>query len=117
VLHDVTFPGFAWHLRRGWKQRNLAPVLVEYPEIRARVFWRRNFQRPRSALLLAFAAGLALGPFRRRALLLTLPYLWQRFPRAATPLALVWFAELVAFDAATVGGTFVGGLRHRLLIF
>jgi glycosyltransferase involved in cell wall biosynthesis len=117
VVHDVTFPGFAWHLRRGWKQRNLAPVLIAYPEIRERVFWRRNFQRERSALLLAFVLGAALGPFRRSALLLTLPYVWKRFPRVATPLAVVWFAELVAFDAATVGGTFVGGLRHRQLIF
>lgn len=117
VLHDVTFPGFAWHLRRGWKQQNLAPVLVEYPEMREVVFWRRNFQRPRSALLVAFAIGLLLGPLRRSALLLTLPYLWMRFPRVATPMAAVWFAELVAFDAATVGGTFVGGLRHRQLIF
>jgi glycosyltransferase involved in cell wall biosynthesis len=117
VLHDVTFPGFAWHVRRGWKQKNLAPVLVAYPEIRERVFWRRNFQRERSALLLAFVAGLVLGPVRRSALLLTLPYLFKRFPRAATPMAVVWFAELVAFDAATVGGTFVGGLRHRQLMF
>jgi cellulose synthase/poly-beta-1,6-N-acetylglucosamine synthase-like glycosyltransferase len=116
VFHDVTFPGYVWHLRRAWKQSHVGPVLSQYPELRTELFWLRIFQRPRSALLLLFYAGLLLGARRRAALLLTLPYLWLRFPRYPHPRAVTDFAELVAFDSVNVAGGFVGAAREGELL-
>lgn len=116
VRHDVTFPGYRWQLERAWKQSHLGPVLREYPEIREHVLWLGVFQRPRSLLFVAFAFGLALGARRPAALVLAVPYLWQRFPRVLSPLAPIWFAELLAFDAVNVAGGFVGGLRSGRLV-
>lgn len=116
VFHDVSFPGYAWHLRRAWKQSHIGPVLKAYPEMRSELFWLRVFQRPRSALFLLFVAGLALAPRHRASLLLTLPYAWLRFPRYPRPRAVTDFAELVAFDAVNVAGAFVGGVREGELI-
>jgi cellulose synthase/poly-beta-1,6-N-acetylglucosamine synthase-like glycosyltransferase len=116
VFHDVTFPGYTWHLRRAWKQSHVGPVLAQYPELRKELFWLRIFQRPRSALLLLFAAGLVLGSRHRAALLLTLPYLWLRFPRYPHPRAVSDFAELVAFDTVNVAGAFVGAAREGKLL-
>jgi cellulose synthase/poly-beta-1,6-N-acetylglucosamine synthase-like glycosyltransferase len=116
VHHDVTFPGFLWHLRRAWKQSHVGPVLAQYPELRTELFWLRIFQRPRSALLLLFYAGLLLGTRRRAALLLTLPYIWLRFPRYPHPRALNDFGELVAFDTVNVAGAFVGAAKEGELL-
>ena len=116
VFHDVTFPGYMWHLRRAWKQSHVGPVLAQYPELRSELFWLRIFQRPRSALLLLFLAGLLLGSRRRAALALTLPYLWLRFPRYPHPRAITDFAELVAFDSVNVAGAFVGAAREGELL-
>jgi cellulose synthase/poly-beta-1,6-N-acetylglucosamine synthase-like glycosyltransferase len=116
VLHDVTFPGYGWHLRRAWKQSHAGAAVAAYPEIREQLFWLGIFQRPRSAALLLFLFALLLGPRRRLALLLALPYVWMRFPRAAYPLVLRDFAELVAFDSANVAGGFVGGVREGELV-
>lgn len=116
VLHDVTFPGYRWHLKRAWKQSHVGPVLAQYPELRSELFWLRVFQRPRSALLLLFYAGLVFGMRHRIGLLLTLPYLWLRFPRYAHPRAVNDFGELVAFDTVNVAGAFVGAARERELL-
>jgi cellulose synthase/poly-beta-1,6-N-acetylglucosamine synthase-like glycosyltransferase len=116
VLHDVTFPGYRWHLRRAWKQSHIGPAVAAYPEIRERLFWLGVFQRPRSAAFLAFALALLLAPRSRWALLLAIPYLAIRAPRTLYRYAPRDFAELVAFDAVNVAGGFVGGLRERQLV-
>lgn len=117
VLHDVTFPGYAWHLRRAWKQSHAGAAIAAYPEIRGQLFWHGVFQRPRSAALLAFALSLLIAPRHRwLAALLALPYLRMRFPRYRSPYILRDFGELVAFDAANVAGAFVGGVREKQLI-
>jgi len=116
VFHDVTFPGYTWHLKRAWKQSHVGPVLAQYPELRTELFWLRIFQRPRSALLLLFYAGLLLGRRNRFALALTIPYLWLRFPRYPHPRAVNDFAELVAFDSVNVAGAFVGAAREGELL-
>ena len=49
VVDDVTYPGFAWQLKRALKNENLAPVLA-VPEIRRELFWNiRIFFRPRKS--------------------------------------------------------------------
>ena len=116
VFHDVTFPGYSWHLRRAWKQSHVGPVLAQYPELRTELFWLRIFQRPRSALLLLFYVGLLLGMRRRWGLVLALPYLWLRFPRYPHPRAVNDFGELVAFDTVNVAGAFVGAAREGELL-
>jgi cellulose synthase/poly-beta-1,6-N-acetylglucosamine synthase-like glycosyltransferase len=116
VFHDVTFPGYTWHLRRAWKQSHVGPVLAQYPELRTELFWLRIFQRPRSALLLLFYAGLILATRRRTWLLLTLPYVWLRFPRYPHPRAINDFGELVVFDSVNVAGAFVGAAKEGELL-
>lgn len=116
VFHDVTFPGYRWHLKRAWKQSHVGPVLKQYPELRTELFWLRIFQRPRSALWLLFVVGIVLAPRTRAALLLTVPYLWLRFPRYPHPRAVGDFAELVAFDSVNVAGAFVGAAREGKLL-
>jgi len=116
VFHDVTFPGFSWHLKRAWKQSHVGPVLAQYPELRKELFWMRIFQRPRSALLLLFYAGLLMGSRRRLSMLLMLPYLWLRFPRYPHPRAVNDFGELVVFDTVNVAGAFVGAAKEGELL-
>lgn len=116
VRHDVTFPGYRWHLKRAWKQSHVGPVLAAYPELRTDLLWMRYFQRPRSALLLAFYLGLLIGTRNKLALLLTLPYLWLRFPRYKSPTIPRDFAELLLFDTVNVAGAFYGGLKSGRLI-
>jgi glycosyltransferase involved in cell wall biosynthesis len=118
VLHDVTFPGYAWHVKRAWNQAAAAATaLEEYPEIRRDLFRLRVFQRPRSALWVAFVLGVLLGTRRPRALLLlAVPYTWLRFPRYPHPRAMYDFGELIVFDGANVLGGFVAGLRRGKLI-
>jgi glycosyltransferase involved in cell wall biosynthesis len=117
VFHDVTYPGFAWHLRRAQRQGNLALVVRRYPELRRELLWGRVFLRPRSAKVLALAAGAALAP--RRPLLaaaLAAPYLLERGPQAARPVALVEFGQRLAFDGANVLGCVRGSIRYRTLV-
>jgi cellulose synthase/poly-beta-1,6-N-acetylglucosamine synthase-like glycosyltransferase len=116
VLHDVTFPGYSWHLRRALKQAHIGPVVARYPEIRSKLFWLHVFQRPRSALFVGFLAGLLLARRHRWALLLAVPYVVHRFPRSPDLRAPQYFAELVAFDGANVASGVVGGLRHGELV-
>jgi glycosyltransferase involved in cell wall biosynthesis len=117
VLHDVTFPGYVWQVKRAWKQSAAAATaLEEYPEIRRDLFKLRVFQRPRSVLWLAFVAGASIGTRRPAALLLALPYTWLRFPRYPHPRAVYDFGELIVFDGANVLGAFVAGLKRRKLI-
>jgi cellulose synthase/poly-beta-1,6-N-acetylglucosamine synthase-like glycosyltransferase len=112
VLHDVTYPGYRWHLVRAWKQAlALGDVLKLYPQMRAELFWMRIFQRPRSALFILFVLGLLTARRTKLGVLLALPYVWLRFPRYPHPRALGDFGELVLFDAANVAGAAIGGVK------
>lgn len=117
VHHDVTYPGFAWWLRRGQRYGNSAAVIARYPELRRELLFAQVFLRPRDAKLLAAVAGLALGLHDRRALLLALPYLAERGPRAVSRYTLgEGFVKNVAFDLSTVAGCVRGSIRHRALV-
>lgn len=116
VHHDVTWPGFAWHLRRGLRYGNAAKIVRDYPELRRELLWCRYFLRPRSAKAAACALGLLLAPLDRRALLLTLPYVQMRRPRRASPGAVRDQLRGAAFDLAILVGMVRGSIRHRRLV-
>ncbi len=74
VLHDVTYPGFWWHVRRMQRNQNLPVVLKSYPEIRRDLFFLRVFRRPRNAKFVGLLTGLSLVRWRPAAVLLSVPY-------------------------------------------
>jgi hypothetical protein len=115
VLHDVTYPGYAWHVRRQLKQANMGPVLSRYPEIAHDQLWGGVFLLPRDAKLLAAAAGVLLAARRPLALALALPYVKERLPLDAWrhPKSL---AQTLIYDGASVVGCFRAGLRARRLV-
>jgi GT2 family glycosyltransferase len=118
VYHDVTYPGWRWHLKRAQRQRNLAKVLRAYPEIRSQLLWKRMFLRPRNALVAAALGGVALAPVTAWSLLAAAPYAWFRRPRRAPhPVYLLSIGQLVAYDVAMVVGVVRGAVRYRRIVF
>ena len=112
VVHDVTYPGFWWHVRREQRQQNLARVVRRYPEVRRRLLFARVFFHMRSAACLLALGALAAGRRRRRALLAVLPYalflLRVRHPRE--------MARLLVFDLALHVAMLRGSARYRSLL-
>lgn len=121
VYHDVTYPGFWWHVRRMQRNRNLAHVLARYPEIRADLLVARVFLRTRDAKFVGAAAGLALAPRRRLALLLAVPYLHFLLTEGEGRLVGEWrdpkrYAQAVIYDLSRVIGLLRGGLRNGRIV-
>jgi len=116
VRHDVTYPGYRWHLRRVFRYGEGAAVLRDHPQMRERVLFARVFHRPRDVRVVAAAAGLALSRLDRRALLLAAPYAYHRRPRTLHPWAAVGLAQMVGIDLAILAGMVRGSLRWRRLI-
>lgn len=118
VLHDVTFPGFAAHLRKVWRYGDAAAVVGQFPEIRRDILWGRLFLRKLDAKLLAALVGALLAPADRRALALALPYAWHRRPtHGVSPKALKGTAQMIVFDLAILGGMLHGSAKYRTLVF
>lgn len=118
VHHDVTYPGFWWHVRRMQRNANLGPVVRRYPEIRREVLFWRVFLAPRDARFLALLLALALAPRSRLALVLALPYLVTRLQAGdgrlpAGPRAQ---AQDVVYDAARLLAMLRGSVRGRTLL-
>ena len=116
VLHDVTYPGLRWHLRRGQSYGDVAMVARRYPEIAERLLWGRYFFRPRNAKLVAAVVGISLAPLDRRALVLAAPYAWFRRPRRPTPRALLDSAEGSLYDLSILTGLIRGSIRSGRLV-
>lgn len=96
---------------------NAAAAVRREPRLRDDLLWGRVFVSRHSAAAALAAAGLAIAPARRAALLLTLPYLLAaREPRLLRPTAPRDTAEIVAFDAACLAGRVRGSLRYRTLV-
>jgi GT2 family glycosyltransferase len=114
VYHDVTYPGFWWHVKRAQKNTHLGPVLRNYPEMRDQLLYRRYFFRKRSAQYVAFLSGVVLAAFDRRALVLTIPYLRAciRSPRRA-PKEL---AQAIVYDGSVLVGLLRGGIPSRRIV-
>jgi glycosyltransferase involved in cell wall biosynthesis len=116
VHHDVTYPGWGWHVRYVMRYGEGAGIVRRYPEMADRLLWRRWFLRPRNAKFAAFVAGLALAPLSRKALLLALPYARMRVPGKLTPGAVRDVGQLTLFDAAIFAGMVRGSWRGRRLM-
>lgn len=115
VYHDVTYPGFRWHLKRAMKAKNLGPVVARYPEIADDLFWRSTFLHQRDAELLLAAVGLALTVSLRRPepMALGLPYANERLRHWRDPKGLV---QTVVYDSACLIGCLRASVAARRLI-
>jgi glycosyltransferase involved in cell wall biosynthesis len=107
VYHDVSYPGFWWHVRREQRQANLARIVRRYPEVRRRLMFGRG-----SALFLLAAVGLAGGRAVPGARLLAAPYA-VTVARRLRPHRMV---QLVVFDASIHVAMVRGALRYRTFI-
>ena len=116
VHHDVTYPGWLWHVRYVMRYGEGAGIVRRYPEMADRLLWKRWFLRPRNAKFAAFAAGLALAPVSRKALLLTIPYARLRVPGRLSLGSVRDVVQLTAFDAAIFAGMVRGSWRGRRLL-
>lgn len=114
VAHDVTDPGFGWHLRRASYYRNWPGLVRQVPELRAHT-WRNWFLRTRSALaLVALAGTLAAALLRRpRLLLAALPLAWHHRPHEANAAAFADSVRGILFDLAVEVALVRGTIRHR----
>jgi glycosyltransferase involved in cell wall biosynthesis len=112
VHHDVTYPGFWFHVRREQRQANLGHVVRQYPELRERLLYARVFLNARQAACLIAVAGLAAGRARPAARLLALPYAGFIVPRV-----LPWrMAQLVVLDLAMHFAVIRGAMRYRAFV-
>lgn len=116
VHHDVTYPGFAWHLRRARKYGGAAAAVRRYPRLRDELLWHRWFLRPRNAAFAAAVAGVLLSPLDHRTLALAAPYAWTRLPRRADRRTVRSSAENALFDLAVLRGMVEGSVRWRRLV-
>lgn len=116
VRHDVTYPGWTWHLRRVQRYGEGAAVARRYPEAAERLFWHRYFLRARNARVVLAVTGVALSPLHRSFLVLVAPYAWFRRPLRATPRALLDSAQLTVFDLAVLVGMVRGSAQARRLL-
>ncbi len=114
VAHDVTDPGFGWHLRRAAYYRNWPGLIRQLPELRAHT-WHRWFLRSRSAgALVALAGMVAAALLRRPWLLLTaLPLVWRHRPHEPSAGALGDTVRGILFDLAVEVALVRGTIRHR----
>lgn len=118
VYHDVTYPGFWWHVKRTLRHANLGPIVRDYPEIRRDALFCRVFLAERDARFLAALVGLALGRRHPGALLLTLPYL-ARHARRRDPWVMPrvkGHAQGVIYDSARLVAVARASARGRTLL-
>lgn len=121
IYHDVTYPGFWWHVRRMQKNAHLAPVLARYPEMRRDLLFWRIFLQDRDAMFLGLLAAIALGRRLPVARLLALPYLHFVLTGRTGRLIEEWwdakhYAQSVVYDSARVVGLLRGGLRNGRIV-
>ena len=113
VVHDVTYPGFSWFIRREQRQRRLASVVRRHPEARRRLLWRGVFFSFHQALFYAAAGGLLLGRRVPAARLLAVPYAAEVVRQTRPPR---WIAHRVVYDAAMAVAVLRGALRERVAV-
>jgi hypothetical protein len=119
VYHDVTYPGYRFHLRQSWLIGGVVPLAREFPGLR-REFWLPWAFRPSHPALLSFVAGLVLRRWRRAAVARMLPYLYLRLWRHRSyhpdP---IWVRDrlfVTMLDAAEVASTLLQAVRTRIFL-
>ena len=115
VRHDVTYPGFVWHLKRNQRHANAARVIRAYPELRRELMFGRVFLSADNAKFDAAIAGAAAALAARHPapLLLALPYLHRRREVLLHPKSMV---QSALYDASKLAGLLRGAVRHRALV-
>lgn len=116
VRHDVTHPGYGWHLRRARFYAHWPALVRDFPEVRESLLWHHLFLRRRSAESLLALVGLATAVRRPVVGLAALPLLWRHRPRGRSRTALREAAGAVAFDLAVEAALLEGSLRHRTVL-
>jgi GT2 family glycosyltransferase len=116
AYHDVEERGLRYHVKTGLLERNLARLAKRYPQFRRDAFWRPWAFRPENAAFTLATAGVLLAPWRRRALVLVLPYARLRMPRIGHPSWARLFAQRIVVDAAQFVGMRIGTFRYRLVV-
>lgn len=114
VEHELSERSWRWHLRARFLEGRILDVAKEHPDIR-REFWRPWATRQSNAYFALAAAGVAVSPLRRTALLFSVPYLvWLYRPaeRRPSPAGAVRIGVFKASgDAASLAGKMLGWVR------
>ena len=116
VFHAVTHPGARYFLRWAMQHGNWATLVRRFPEMRREVLWGGVFVKRSHVGLISALVGLGVGIVWRPALLLCIPYVWHRRPRAFSRDAVL--DQLLAgwFDVAVLVGLAAGSVRERTLV-
>ncbi len=116
VRHDVTTPGFRWHLRRARYYVHWPELVRAFPELRGELLWHRLFLRRRSAEALLALAGLLLATRRPAAVVGAAPLLWRHRPRGRSRQAVREAGAAVLFDLAVEAALIEGSARARSVL-
>lgn len=116
VRHDVTTPGYRWHLRRSRYYVHWPALVRAFPEARPDLLWHRWFLRRRSAQSLLAILGLLLALRRPLGLLLMMPLLCEHRPRGRSRQAVREAAGAVLFDLSVEVALVEGSARHRTVL-
>jgi GT2 family glycosyltransferase len=119
VYHDAEERGVRYHLWTGLREQEVARLARRHPAFRAEAFWRPWAFRWENAAFTLALLGVGAAPWRRGALVLTLPYLRHlrtNLPPRSHPNRPRWVAEKVAIDAARFAGMRIGNIRYRMVM-
>jgi GT2 family glycosyltransferase len=116
VVHSVQERGWRWYARTGFLERHTMKLARDHAGFRREAFWRPWAFRQEDVIFMLAAVGLVAGLRRRPALVLALPYLWRRRPRAGLQGTLRFFAQNVAVDASRSAGQLWGAVQHRIMV-
>jgi len=116
IVHDVEERGVGWHVRAGLKEHHMVGIAARHPQFRAEGFWRSWAFRRENAACTAAIAGVLLARWWRPALLLVVPYLRWRLPRARHADRARLALERFAVDAAQSAGHIAGSIKHRTVV-
>jgi GT2 family glycosyltransferase len=116
VAHDVTRPGYRWHVRRARYYAHWPELIRDFPEVRRDLLWHHWFLRRRSAESLLTLAGLLLARRRPAALIATAPLLWRHRPTGLSREAARQSAGAVVFDLAVELALLQGTVKARTVL-
>ncbi len=119
VRHDLSERGWRYHMRQRYLEGNMVRIAARYPALRQEGFWRPWAMHRRDALFalaVLGAVGVVAGPWRKVALALAVPYLWEQRPPARRHRKAALLAERVAVDAGAFAGTVAESVRARIFV-